>query len=158
MWFGKQKLFSIKKDCPLRTHSRKRSFLLLLLFVCFSFWGYNIFSPDHTQWISQGNSGKTGYRCRITRMTISDRSCLQGRNMSYFSQLWKDLFSKPNHDVFSLCRKISMIHIYMLVAVCVANLLSLEIISRDWKWTLCGWKLIWLPIENINHINDVCFV
>lgn len=28
-------------------------------------------STDHTQCISQGNSGKASYRCRITRMTIS---------------------------------------------------------------------------------------
>jgi len=43
------------------------------------------------------------------------------------------LFSKPNHDVFSVCGKFFMMHIYMLLAVCGANLLSLEIGSRDWK-------------------------
>ena len=73
----------------------------------------------HNAYISQRNSGKAGYRYRIIRMAIRGRSCLKGRNRSYFPQLQNDLFSKPNHDVFSVCGKFSMMHIYMLVAVCV---------------------------------------
>lgn len=143
----------IKNGCPLWTNSRKRG--LGFLFGCFvlrlQYINSQLITHNKHLKVIQGEPVTS----RKTKLSISGRVCLKGRNRSYFPQLWSDLFSRANHEVFSVCGKFSIIHIHMLVAVHVANLLSLSIVPKDWKRMLCGQKLTWFPVKKTTQTMSV---
>lgn len=130
-----------KNSCPYE-QIREKEVCVIIFFFRLPYIDFQVIT--HNKYL-QGMQGVlvTGRR---TKLTVSDRVCLKGRNSSHFPQLWSDLFSKPTHEVSSVCGKFFITYIYFFPRSTFVCLLL-------YVYQICSLAILFLGTGNGCHVD-----